>query len=53
MSLENWVDKYIPLRVVHMITETVGQVLPDKQRGTFLDIADQIGKGLRLEILHD
>jgi hypothetical protein len=53
MSLENWVEKYIPMKVMHIITESVGQVLTDKQRGTFLDIANEMGKVLRLEVLND
>jgi len=53
MSLENWVDKYIPIRVIHMITETVGAVLPDKQKNHLLNMAEEVGKGFRKDILHD
>ncbi len=32
VSLENWVEKYLPLKLHHMTVETVGEVLPeDKQ----------------------
>ena len=31
-SLENWVEKYQPLRLQNQICQSVGQVLPKKQR---------------------
>jgi len=53
MSLENWVEKYIPIRVLHIITESVGPALSDKQKGVFLDVAHEMSKVLRQEILAD
>jgi hypothetical protein len=32
MSLENWVEKYLPLKLHHIIVETVGEVLPDEKQ---------------------
>lgn len=32
MALENWVEKYLPLKLHHIIVETVGEVLPDEKQ---------------------
>lgn len=52
-SLENWVEKYLPLKMQHQIAETVGEVLNDDQKDQFYEISRQMAKVLRREIIHD
>lgn len=38
-SLENWIEKYMPLRLHHQMVETVGEVLPYEKRAQFYEIS--------------
>lgn len=53
MSLENWVDKYIPLKIQHRIFETMEAVLDKKQRQKLADINHTLTDILRDEVLRD
>jgi len=53
ISLESWVEKYMPLRMQHIITETVGEVVSEKQRDRFLEISREMARVLRQEIIDD
>lgn len=52
-SMENWVEKYLPLKLQHQISETVGEVITLDQRKRFYEISRQMAKVLRQEIIKD
>jgi len=43
----------MPLRMQHIITETVGEVVSEKQRDRFLEISREMARVLRQEIIDD
>lgn len=53
MSMENWVEKYLPLKLQHQISETVGEVITIDQRKRFYEISRSMARVLRQEIIKD
>lgn len=53
MSLENWVEKYIPLQVQARIVHTVEKLLPKSKRLKLYEISMSLTEGLRENILVD
>ena len=53
ISLENWVEKYLPLKLQHQIVETVGEVIPLEKREKFYDISRSMARVLRKDIIED
>jgi hypothetical protein len=51
--MENWVEKYLPLKLQHMIVETVGEVLPEEIKARFYDISKSMSRVLRRDIMED
>ena len=52
-SLENWVEKYLPLKLQHQISETVGDVIVPENKQRLTDVTKQMSKQLRKAILED
>ncbi len=53
ISLENWVEKYLPLKLQHQIVETVGEVISDDLKDKFYEISRSMAKVLRKDIIKD
>lgn len=53
VSLENWIEKYLPLKLQHQITETVEPCVPHEMRERFIEISRGIAANLRKEIVQD
>ena len=53
VSLENWIEKYLPLKLQHQITETVEPCVPQEMRERFIEISRGIAANLRKEIVQD
>ena len=53
MSLENWVEKYIPLQVQARIVNTVEKLLPRDKRLKLYEINMELTEGLRETIFLD
>lgn len=53
ISIENWIEKYIPLVIQHRIYETMENVLDKKQLIKLKAINDDLTTVLREEILKD
>lgn len=53
VSMENWVEKYQPLRLQNQICESVCQVLHKKQRRKLKAISEGISSTLREEVFRD
>ena len=51
VSLENWIEKYLPLKLQHQITETVEPCVPQEMRERFIEISRGIAANLRKEIV--
>ncbi len=51
--MENWIEKYMPLKLQHQIVETVGEVLPPAMQQKFYDISKLMAKALRKQVLED
>lgn len=52
-SLENWVEKYLPLKLQHQIVETVGECIDEDQQDRFMEISRHMAKALRRDIIKD
>lgn len=53
VSLENWVEKYLPLKLHHMTVETVAELLPEDKQQRLFDISKHMQKVLRKDIMDD
>ena len=52
-SLENWVEKYVPLRLQHQIGQSVYKFLSKKHQRKFQDQIDRRCVELRTEVMKD
>jgi hypothetical protein len=52
-SIENWVEKYLPLKLHHIIVETVGDVLTPEQQERYFAQSKQMSRVLRKAVLED
>jgi hypothetical protein len=52
-SLENWVEKYVPLQVQARIVQTIEKLLPTRKKLKLYTINMSLTEGLRDEILKD
>lgn len=53
LSLENWVDKYLPLKVHHNVCEMLEEVVSPDQQHVLKDRAWEMAGVLRKEIFED
>jgi len=47
------VEKYLPLKLQHQLSETVGECFPRKQKQKFYEISRAMAEVLRQDILKD
>ena len=52
-AVENWVEKYEPLRVQHQISETLNQCLDRKAKAKLVEYDKKVCMDLRDTIFHD
>lgn len=52
-ALTNWVDKYLPLRVHHNMSELLEDFVTPDLKNRFKDVSRLMGNSLRKEILND
>ena len=53
MSLESYVEKYMPLKIQHQMAETVMEVLDKKAKLKFYELNHTMAEALREEIIKD
>ena len=53
VSVESWIEKYLPLRLHHQVTELLEDVISAKKRERLLEISRTMAGVLRKEIIED
>ena len=52
-SLESWVEKYLPLKVHHNLTELLEEFMPEDKKDRFKIVARLMAASLRKSIIDD
>ena len=53
ISLENYIEKYLPLKFQHQFSETIVDCLDKKSKAKFVEINNTMAEALRQDIMND